>query len=280
MLKNDIKELEEDKYNITVYDHVNNQVARIHLTEFITKLNCNLSKFDSVVMSYSAYEILRTYKQFKPAKSMVIVKAEVGDKQRILNFSDSSSLNCKFAIADENHGFFLDKFAVTVNINKDEAEKLDNYLFKEVKKQRGVSYHREFNKAVQFKKVYRICSSKCGDIFVLIYPVNSKNNGLKIVYNPCNVSNKALYRLLRELNKVCRDSLIDKLNNSNITVFHLATDSDGYLVDDVHLNLANATYAKQFVSANGATESKVIGISKAISIIVYNKALESSSHEL
>jgi hypothetical protein len=265
---------QSELYNITVIDHANKRKSDLTLDDAIHKFNCDLSKFDCVNMTLATHDTLTGYKQYKPAKSTLIVTDNHAISAKPINYSDNSSLSCKFATPELSSDVFIDKLEITVHLTKKEAKKLANKLAKGVKKHSRITFHERTDTKAKYKSVTNIKNKNQSSITVLLEPVFKKINHLKVSYNPQNVNKKDLSTLCKILRNVIGANYRHRILNANITRFDVTFDGDGYLVEDLLIHLDKSTYFKQFINLSGEIESKIIGANKAIRAIVYNKILQ------
>jgi hypothetical protein len=262
-------------YNITVIDKVNQRKSELTLDDAIKKYNCNLSNFDSVMLNLVTHDTLTSYKQYKPAKSTLITttcKFAIATKP--INYSDYSSLSCKFASPELSSVVFLDKIEVTVYLKKSEAKKLANRLHKSVKKHTRITFNERMDTKTKYKSAFNIKDKLSSHIAIHLDPVFRKNNRLKIAYNPNYANKNDLSSLRRIIKDVTGNDYRHRILNANITRFDVTFDGDGYTVENLLLSLNKGTYFKQFVNQCGEVETKIIGASKALRVIIYNKVLQ------
>lgn len=261
-------------YNITVIDNVNRSKFELTLDDAIKKYNCNLSNFDSVKMDLSTHDTLTSYRQYKPAKSTLITTTcEFASTAKPINYSDYSSLSCKFASPELSSDVFLDKIEVTVYLKKSEAKKLANRLYKSVKKHPRITFN-ELNTKTKYKSAFNIKDKLSSHIAIHLDPVFKKSNRLKVAYNPNYANKNDLSSLRRIIKDVTGNDYRHRILNANITRFDVTFDGDGYTVENLLLSLDKGTYFKQFVNQCGEVETKIIGASKALRVLIYNKVLQ------
>ncbi|MFT5759474.1 MAG: hypothetical protein ACI9LM_004240 [Alteromonadaceae bacterium] len=265
-----------EDYNITVIDHTNQLKSELTLDDAILKFNCDLSKFDSVMLNQATYDTLTSYKQYKPAKSMLIITNNDAIEAKPINYSDYSSLNCKFATPEFSSDVFLDNIEITIYLTKREAKKLAQKLDKAVKKHSRITFNKRNDTRAKFMSVFNIKDKKNKKITVLLDPVFKKINALKVSHNPENVNNKDLSTFYKILKSIIGADYRHRILNANITRFDVTFDGDGYTVEDLLFSLNKGTYFKQFVNQLGEVESKIIGSSKALRVIIYNKILQAN----
>jgi len=183
MFNHIIKLSGHDNYNITVIDHVTKTKSKLSLDDAINSINYNMGKFDSVIMSEALHDTLSSAKQYTPAKSTIVVTHKPSGvlAKRTINYSDSSSLNCKFATPD----IFIDKIEVTVPISKKEGKQFQALMLLLEEEKRWVTHRKHANaKHVKYRESFTIQSSNSGRLMILIKPVSYKINRLKITFNP------------------------------------------------------------------------------------------------
>jgi len=266
---------QSELYNITVIDHTNQLKSDLTLDDAIHKFNCDLSKFDCVNMTLATHDTLTGYKQYKSAKSTLIITNNDAIAAKPINYSDNSSLSCKFATPKLSSDVFIDKLEITVHLTKKEAKKFANKLAKEVKKHSRITFHKRTDTKAKYKSVTNIKNKNQSSITVLLEPVFKKTNSLKVSYNPQKVSNKDLSTFCKILKNIIGIDYRHRILNANITRFDVTFDGDGYVVEDLLIHLDKSAYFKQFINLSGEIESKILGAKKAIRAIVYNKIQES-----
>ena len=267
-------------YNITVIDNVNRSKYELTLDDAIQILNCNLSNFDSVMLNLATHDTLTSYRQYKPAKSTFITKTcKFAIAAKPINYSDYSSLSCKFASPELCSNLFIDKMEITVYLKKSEAKKLVNRLHKSEKKHPRITFIERKDTKTKYKSAFYIIDKLSSHITVHLDPVFKKINKLKITYNPQNVNKNDLSSLRKIIKDVTGNDYRQRILNANITRFDVTFDGDGYTVEDLLLSLDKGTYFKQFVNQYYEIESKVIGASKALRVLIYNKALHDKSND-
>lgn len=267
---------QSEDYNITVIDHVNKRKFELTLDYVIQQLNYDLSKFDSVMLNLATHDTLTSYKYYKPAKSTLIVTNNDAIAAKPINYSDYSSLSCKFASPELSNGVFLDNFEFTVPLKTKEAKKLAVKLNKAVKQHSRITFTERTDNRAKYQSVINIKSkSKSKSIItVLVDPVFKDINAFKISYNPQNVNKKDLLSLCKVLKSVIGADYRHRILNANITRFDVTFDGDGYVVEDLLFHLDKSTYFKQFINQCNQVEAKIIGANKALRVNVYNKILQ------
>ncbi|ABZ78595.1 hypothetical protein Shal_4055 [Shewanella halifaxensis HAW-EB4] len=264
-------------YNITVIDHVKHTMANITLDDLISIHNSNLSNFDSVLMSEVAHDTLSSYKEYKPAKSTVVVTTATSTSYQELgtSSSDYSSLSCKFASPDIFADLFLDKIEITIPLSRSESKRLHSILIEEEMRLVRVKQHSHANaKGVKFNKSFSIEAEQFSSLQLLIKPISKKIKELKLSYNPSNYQEKDLRVLVKKLKKLCGRHFKNRILKSNVTRVDVTFDSDGYFVGDTTINLDKSSSYKAFFSANGVVETKITGANKSRRVQVYNKNAE------
>jgi hypothetical protein len=262
-------------YNITVIDKVNQRKSELTLDDAIKKYNCNLSDFDSVKMDLATHDTLTSCKQYKPPKSTLITRTcKFAIAAKPINYSDYSSLSCKFESPELCNNLFLDKMEITVYLKKGEAKKLKKKLDRSEKKHTRITFIERKDTRAKFTSVFNIKDKRKSKLTVLLDPVFKNINALKVSYNPKIVNKKDLFIFCKILKGVIGNDYRQRILNANITRFDITFDGDGYTVEDFLLNLDKGTYFKQFVNQCDEIESKIIGASKALRILIYNKVLQ------
>jgi len=267
-------------YNITVIDHVNQRKSELTLDDAIQILNCNLSNFDSVMLNLATHDTLTSYRQYKPAKSTLITKTcKFAIAAKPISYSDYSRLSCKFASPELCSNVFLDNIEITIDLKKGEAKKLKKKLDKGVSKHRRITFTEREDTRAKFTSIFNIKDKRKSKLTVLLDPVFKNINALKVSYNPKIVNKKDLFTFCKILKGVIGVDYRQRILNANITRFDVTFDGDGYTVEDLLLSLDKGTYFKQFVNQCYEIESKVIGASKALRVLIYNKVLQDKSSD-
>ncbi len=277
MIQSIINTINQNEYNITVIDHVAKTMSKLSLDEAINKFNCQLNKFDSVVMTEATHDTLSSYKQFKPAKSTVVVtkQASALSSNRSINYSDYSSLSCKFANPDICADLFIDKIELTFPLTKKEAKKLLNELFVSESNRSRIKYKKHSNgKSVKYQCSFTIEAKRFASLMALLLPVSRNINRVKLSYNPSNHEENDMRVFAIKLRKVCGNKYLKRINNTNITRFDVTFDSDGYFVENVIFNLDKSSYFKLFISPDGKQETRLIGANRSTRAQAYDKSAE------
>ncbi|MFD2165172.1 hypothetical protein ACFSJY_02755 [Thalassotalea euphylliae] len=264
-----------DAYNITVIDHINQRKSELTLDDAIHKFNCDLSKFDCVMLSLAAHDTLTGHKQYKPAKSMLVITNNVASTAKPINYSDFSTLNCKFATPQLCTTLFLDNLELTMELTKKEAKKLKNKLLRAANKHKRITFRERKDTSAKFNSLVNIKSGKESTLSVLLDPCFKNISQLKVSYNPQKANSRDLTILATVLKSVIGIDYRHRILDANITRFDIAFDSNGYTVDDMLFTLEKCTYFKQFQNLSNQKETTIVGASKALRLMAYNKTLES-----
>ena len=262
-------------YNITVIDHINQCKSELTIDDVIHNFNCDLSKFDCVMLNQVTHDTLTSHKHFKPAKSMLVITKKVTNTAKPMNYCDYSSLNCKFATPELSCELFLDKFEITIPLTQKEAKKLKKNLLKATKKYKRITFSERKDNSAKYKSVINLKSKNKSAISILLDPAFENINELKISYNPQSANSKDLSSFITLLKSVIGDVYRQRLLDANITRFDVTFDGDGYNVEDLLFSLDKGTYFKQFVNQCNNAESIIIGANKSLRVLAYNKTLES-----
>lgn len=277
MFKKLIDTITQNPYNITVIDHTHKTNAQLSLDDAINKFNCNLKMFDCIALTEATHDTLSSYKHYKPAKSAFVITKQgpVLPSNNIINYSDFSSLNCKFATPEHYADLFIDKVELTIPFNKKESKSFLRELFKAEKKVSRIKYkkHSNFN-SVKYHTSFSIQSKQFGSIIILLDPIAKNINRLKISFNPSNCNVNDIQTLIRKLRKICGKNYISRIDNTNITRFDVTFDGDGYFVEDVIFNLDKSSYFKLFISPEGKQLTRIVGANRNTRVQTYDKSAE------
>lgn len=279
MLKDILNEISssDDYYYVTVIDHINKTKCKLTLDEVIDHYKGNLSSFDSIVMPEVVHDSLTSQKNFKPAKSTIVVTKQASPVPagRIINYSDYSTLNCKFATPEVSTDTFLDKVEITLPLTCAEAKRLKRRLVSNEMKNPRIRMKKHNNAmAVKYKKSFTIRAKDLGNLMLLIAPVSGSINKLKLIYNPSNHSQMDLSIFIIILKKICGRNFKQRILNANITRLDFTFDGDGYFVDDVMFNLQSGQYFKLYISPDGIVETKISGANRSIRVQAYDKTVD------
>lgn len=261
-------------YNITVIDHISQRKSELTLDDAIHKFNCDLSKFDCVMLSLATHDTLTSYRQYKPAKSMLVITNNNASSAKPINYLDFSTVNCKFATPELSTDLFLDNLELTIDLTKNEAKVLKRKLIKADKKHNRITFSERKDNSAKFKSIVNVNSGTESTLSILLDPAFKGINRLKVSYNPNKVSPKDLHTFFTILKSIIGNEYRHRILNANITRFDVTFDGDGYYVEDLLFSLAKGTYFKQFINQCNDVESTIIGANKSLRIIAYNKTLE------
>ncbi len=277
MIQEFIKPISLNDYHITVIDHINQLLTKISIGDVREHFNCNLSQFDSVVMTKKTHKAIKSTKQYKPAKSTIIVTDTPSgvDANRVISYSDYSTLSCKFANPRLCTDLFIDKIELTIPLDKDEAKKLYKGLFNDKKVYKRVKFKKHSNpRAVKYFHSFIVTTKQFGSLHLMLNPVSGKINELKVTYNPSNYNPKDIKVLTKKLKKLCGHNYAERITTTNITRFDVTFDSDGYLAENVRFNIDKSSHFKTYISPDGTIESVISGADGSKRAQFYDKTAE------
>jgi len=277
MIKELIRNISLDGYYITVIDHVNQSLTRISIDNVIDRFNGDLRQFDSVAMAKKTHNAIKSCKQYKPAKSTMIItdKSSCTKADRVINYSDYSTLSCKFANPRLCADLFIDKIELTIPLDKAEAKKLYKGLFNDKKVYKRIKFKKHSNpRAVKYYHSFIVTTKQFGSLQLMLNPVSGKINELKVVYNPSNYNKRDIKVLIKKLKKLCGNDYAKRVATTNITRFDVTFDSDGYLAENVRFNIDKSSHFKMYISPDGAIESVISGADGSKRAQFYDKTAE------